>query len=84
MIEKISWPVWDDEDEDEECSLDEMSRVAGYLRTYCTSRMVIFNIMQEAVVDLNSDLNNRTVSCPNLFKDGNYTSSQHIVSLYIK
>ena len=35
IIEKIVWPDMDDDgDFDEECSLDDICRVAGYLRTF--------------------------------------------------
>ena len=36
ILERIVWPVMDEEDDDydDECTLDEKCRVAGYLRNY--------------------------------------------------
>ncbi|XP_041864787.1 uncharacterized protein LOC121654633 [Melanotaenia boesemani] len=34
VIERILWPVMEDDEDEEECSLDDKCRVAGYLRNF--------------------------------------------------
>lgn len=69
ILERITWPgmLEDHEDEEDDCSLDDKCRVAGYLRSFIENgkvHLVQFNVFQHFTVNVSSLVLKDTNSVP--------------------